>query len=165
MFPEMFVVEIVHHGSLSGPSRAAKKDGEAKGSVGDFELINIDKWDIGIIIFHSDSGRFRHFFDFLFLFLLLHSSIIQKILFIGSMSAVNGFLFDFIKLRKEMTSNPAAGVRQKASSNTRVKYQQDATDNSLNNTLSRIIEKKPHKREVIEYLQERANEHTARKMA
>ena len=81
------------------------------------------------------------------------------------MSAVNGFLFDFIKLRKEMTANPAAGVRQKQPSNTRVKYQQDATDNSLNNTLSRIIEKMPHKREVIEYLQERANEHTARKMA
>jgi hypothetical protein len=80
------------------------------------------------------------------------------------MSAVNAFLFDFIKLRKEMHS-PAPGAKQKPPSNTRVKYQEDATDNSLNNTLGRIIEKKPHKREVIEYLQERANEHTARKMA
>ena len=77
------------------------------------------------------------------------------------MSAVNAFLFDFIKMRKEMNpvKPPASGGQS------RVKYQQDASDTSLNNTLSRIIEKKPHKRDVIEYLQERAKSHSSRKMA
>jgi hypothetical protein len=80
------------------------------------------------------------------------------------MSAVNGFLFDFVKMRKEMhSSKPPAATGHSGKS--RVRYEQDASDASLNNTLSRIIEKKPHKRDVIEYLQERANSHTSRKMA
>ena len=77
------------------------------------------------------------------------------------MPAVNGFLLDFMKMRKEVhTSSPGLS---KTPSGTRVKHSKEPEP--VNNSLAGIIEKKPHKKEVIEYLQERANHHTSLKMA
>ena len=82
------------------------------------------------------------------------------------MSGVNAFLHDFIRMRKDMTpfkdSSKATGaVKMKPKS--RVSYKKDTV--AENNSLAQIIEKKPHRREVIEYLQERANTMTEQKMA
>jgi hypothetical protein len=82
------------------------------------------------------------------------------------MSGLNAFLHDFIRMRKEMTpfkdSSKATGaVKMKPKS--RVTYKKD--DVPENNSLAQIIEKKPHRREVIEYLQERANTLTEIKMS
>jgi len=78
--------------------------------------------------------------------------------------SANKFLFDFMKMRKELApmkdaSKAPGAVKMKS----RTKYEKDP--NPENNSLAQIIEKKPHKREVIEYLQERANHHTVIKMS
>ena len=80
------------------------------------------------------------------------------------MSGHNSFLMEFIKMRKELSpmkdaskSSGAVKLRSK------VLYKKD--ENPENNSLAEIIEKKPHKRVVIEYLQERANAFTVEKMS
>ena len=80
------------------------------------------------------------------------------------MSGHNSFLSEFIKMRKELVpmkdSSKASGA---VKMRTKVAYKKD--DNPDNGTLADIIEKKPHKREVIAYLQEKANAYTVQKMS
>jgi chemotaxis protein CheY-P-specific phosphatase CheC len=82
------------------------------------------------------------------------------------MSAMNSFLGEFIKMRKEMTppgnAANAPGAVKKAGTNT--KHQSKSTAEVMDTSLQRIIDNKPHKKEVIEYLQERANAYTVKKM-
>lgn len=83
------------------------------------------------------------------------------------MSVVNSFLNEFIKMRKEANPIPnaanAAGAVKRRGTNTKdvAKVSRDV----INGGLQRIIDEKPHKREVIDYLQERANGLTVEKMA
>jgi len=78
------------------------------------------------------------------------------------MSERNSFLSEFMKMRKELnpgvvktsTAQPAPAKKDKASKKQEVK----------NPGLGHIIEKKPHKRIVIEHLQEKANALTVEKM-
>jgi hypothetical protein len=155
MFLEMFFIKIVHHSGLAAPSASTEQETLSKLPVWNCEFINVHQWNLLTVIRYAGQSWFWH----LLLFLFLVHSIVMKILFIRSMSAVNAFLFDFIKMRKEM--QPGAPPK-KAS---RVKYAKDTQEDSPNHTLANIIEKKPHKREVIEYLQERANAYSAEMMA
>ena len=82
------------------------------------------------------------------------------------MSGLNSFLHEFIRMRKDLvpmkdSSKASGAVKMKPKS--RVSYKKD--DVAANHTLAHIIEKKPNRREVIEYLQERANSLTEIKMA
>jgi hypothetical protein len=83
------------------------------------------------------------------------------------MSVINSFLHDFIKMRKEAqplaNAAGATGAVKKRGTNT--KDVGKASPDRLNGGLQRIIDEKPHKREVIDYLQERANGLTVEKMA
>ena len=81
------------------------------------------------------------------------------------MSAVNAFLKDFMEMRKGLAPTKIVGNPKPANPETRkrkakFKKEQETQDISLMG----IIEKKPHKRVVIEFLQNRANELTEAKM-
>ena len=82
------------------------------------------------------------------------------------MSAINSFLGDFIKMRKEMTpprnAVNAPGAVKKAGTN--IKHEPKSTIEVIDTSLQRILDNKPPKKEVIEYLQERANAYTVKKM-
>ena len=83
------------------------------------------------------------------------------------MSGVNAFLKDFIEFRKALqpsptiVGNPKPANPQARKRKEKFKQEQEKKDTSL----MTIIEDKPHKRVVIEYLQNRANELTEQKMA
>lgn len=83
------------------------------------------------------------------------------------MSAVNGFLKDFLEMRKALQpsptivgnpkpANPAARKRKE-----KFTQEQEKKDTSL----MTICEDKPHRRVVVEYLQDRCNYFTEKKMA
>lgn len=83
------------------------------------------------------------------------------------MSAMNSFLNEFIKMRKEMTpprnAADAPGAVKKTGTNT--KHKSTPSQQVIDTSMQRIIDNKPHKKEVIEYLQERANGLTVQKMS
>jgi hypothetical protein len=73
--------------------------------------------------------------------------------------SANAFLKEFIKMRQEVkaavpTSSPGMSGKQKHTK------KQEVIEGGVNH----IIEKKPPKREVMEYLQEKANSLTIEKM-
>jgi len=88
------------------------------------------------------------------------------------MSAVNAFLKDFMEMRKALTpQGPAGGAKivgkpEPANPDAKKRKAKFKKEQDTENTsLMTIIEKKPHRRDVIHYLQERANEFTTQKMA
>jgi hypothetical protein len=81
------------------------------------------------------------------------------------MSAVNAFLKDFLEMRKSLTpqqivGNPTPANPESKKRKEKFTKQQQVKDASL----ATIIEDKPHKRVVVEYLQKRANALTEQKM-
>lgn len=88
------------------------------------------------------------------------------------MSSVNGFLKDFIQMRKGLVPSGTAGdvrlvdpgpsgKKGKKAPPTRPTELKD--DGKM--TVAKIIEEKPKVREVIQYLQDRCNDFTMQKMA
>ena len=81
------------------------------------------------------------------------------------MTAVNSFLKEFINLRKEL--NPTNAVRNAGVSSTATPARKDKPNKRavvVDSGLAHIIEKKPHKRVVLEHLQKKANDLTTEKM-
>lgn len=82
------------------------------------------------------------------------------------MSAVNAFLKDFLEMRKNLqppskiVGNPTPANPDTKKRKEKFKKEQEVDGMSL----MTIIEKKPHRREVIKYLQDRANHYTVEKM-
>jgi hypothetical protein len=84
------------------------------------------------------------------------------------MSAVNAFLKDFLEMRKSLapTTPKIVGNPQPANPTTKKRKEKFTKEQTTQDpTVMTIIEDKPHKRVVIEYLQKRANELTEQKMA
>jgi hypothetical protein len=77
---------------------------------------------------------------------------------------MSSFLNDFIAMRKSLLKAPAQTAQKKPKTPSEKKMMSPA-QNVEESTITRIIEKKPHKREVIEYLQHKANELTEKAMA
>jgi len=83
------------------------------------------------------------------------------------MSAQNAFLKEFIEFRKALqppptiVGNPKPANPDARKRKEKFKQQQEKKDTSL----MTIIEDKPHRRVVIEYLQDRCNHFTEQKMA
>ena len=76
----------------------------------------------------------------------------------------NSFLDEFIKMRKEI--NPLCGVKPGVSSV--IPARKDVPSKKAvvkDSGLAHIIEKKPHKRVVLEHLQKKANDLTTEKMS
>lgn len=78
------------------------------------------------------------------------------------MSERNSFLSEFMKMRKEL--NPGITKVSNAPPTAPRKDKPSKKQEVLNPGLGHIIEKKPHKRIVIEHLQERANALSVEKM-
>ena len=84
------------------------------------------------------------------------------------MSAVNGFLKDFMEMRKSLVPPTPKIVGKPTPANPVTKKRKEKFTNeqtTQNPTLATIIEDKPHKRVVIEFLQNHANHLTETKMA
>lgn len=84
------------------------------------------------------------------------------------MSAVNGFLKDFIEMRKSLVppTPKIVGNPSPANPATKKRKEKFTKEQTVQDpTLATIIEDKPHKRVVIEYLQKHANSLTESKMA
>lgn len=80
------------------------------------------------------------------------------------MSLRNSFLDEFIKMRKEI--NPLPHGKPGVSAVTPARKDVPAKKVVIKDSgLAHIIEKKPHKRVVLEHLQKRANDLTSEKMA
>jgi hypothetical protein len=78
------------------------------------------------------------------------------------MSDRNSFLSEFMKMRKEL--NPGITKVSNAQQAPPKKDKASKKQEVKNPGLGHIIEKKPHKRIVIEHLQDRANALTVEKM-
>ena len=81
------------------------------------------------------------------------------------MSYRNSFLDEFIKMRKEMNPLPISGKPGVSSITPARKDIPSKKAVVKDSGLAHIIEKKPHKRVVLEHLQKRANELTSEKMS
>lgn len=83
------------------------------------------------------------------------------------MSAVNGFLKDFLEMRKALVPTPKiVGNPSPANPATKKRKEKFTKEQETKDpTLATIIEDKPHKRVVVEYLQKHANSLTEQKMA
>ena len=83
------------------------------------------------------------------------------------MSAVNAFLKDFLEMRKSLTPpTKIVGNPQPANPETKRRKKQFKQEQETDGvTLMTIIEKKPHKREVIRFLQNKSNQYTIEKMS
>jgi hypothetical protein len=82
------------------------------------------------------------------------------------MSAVNSFLKEFLEMRKGLSKNPGEPVQAKKDPKKAVlepKKKPKMTKEKPG--LMTIVQDKPGRRVVIEYLQNRANELTEQKMA
>ena len=86
------------------------------------------------------------------------------------MSAVNSFLKEFLEMRKSLPKNPGEPAQAKKDPKKavlepkkKVKFTKDQTVEKPG--LMTIIQDKPGRRVVVEYLQNRANELTEQKMA
>ena len=83
----------------------------------------------------------------------------------------NSFLKEFLEMRKGLspsqpaTANLASNSLPKKGGRTNSKPKMTSTQKVENGGIMHIIENKPPKKEVIEYLQKRANELTEEKMA
>jgi hypothetical protein len=79
----------------------------------------------------------------------------------------NAFLKEFINMRKEAAPVQMAHDKlpKKKGSDTKKKAALKAAPHVENGGLQHIIENKPPRKEVIEYLQNRANHYTIEKMA
>ena len=84
----------------------------------------------------------------------------------------NAFLREFINMRKEAapTQSPLLNMAheklpKKKGSDTKKKAALKAAPHVENGGLQHIIENKPPRKEVIEYLQNRANQYSVEKMA
>jgi hypothetical protein len=86
------------------------------------------------------------------------------------MSAVNSFLKEFLEMRKGLSKNPGEPVQAKKDPKKAVlepKKKPKMTKEQIVEKpgLMTIVQDKPGRRVVIEYLQNRANELTEQKMA
>jgi phage regulator Rha-like protein len=83
------------------------------------------------------------------------------------MSATNGFLKDFLEMRKSLVpTQKIVGNPKPANPETQKRKEKFTKEQSTKDpTLATIIEDKPNKRVVIEYLQKHANSLTESKMA
>ena len=86
------------------------------------------------------------------------------------MSAVNSFLKDFLEMRKGLPSNPGEPAQKKKDPKKAVlepkKKPKMTKEQAIEQPgLMTIIQDKPGRRVVVEYLQNRANEFTEQKMA
>jgi hypothetical protein len=82
------------------------------------------------------------------------------------MSQLNGILKDFIEMRKGLNKTPApapASANHKGKHLTKTK--EAVQSDMLAPTLTKIIEDKPAKKDVLEYFQKEADRLTAQKMA
>ena len=80
------------------------------------------------------------------------------------MSHRNSFLDEFIRMRKEI--NPLCHVKPGVAAILPAKKDIPSKKYVVKDSgLAHIIEKKPHKRVVLEHLQKRANDLTSEKMA
>ena len=83
------------------------------------------------------------------------------------MSAVNGFLKEFMEMRKSLVPTPKIvgnpSPANPATKKRKEKFTKEQT--TQDSTLATIIEDKPHKRVIIEFLQKHANHLTEEKMA
>jgi hypothetical protein len=84
----------------------------------------------------------------------------------------NAFLKEFLNMRKAVNQKgpaasltPADVLPKKSKTTAKTKEQLSERQERKEPGLMTIIEDKPHKRVVIEFLQKRANELTAKKMA
>ena len=81
------------------------------------------------------------------------------------MSAVNAFLKDFLEMRKSLTPQQIVGNPTPANPETKKRKEKFTKQQQVKDaSLATIIEDKPHKRVVVEYLQKRANGLTEQKM-
>ena len=84
------------------------------------------------------------------------------------MSAVNGFLKDFMEMRKSLVPPTPKIVGNPTPANPETKKRKEKftkEQTTKDPSIATIIEDKPHKRVVIEYLQKHANHLTETKMA
>ena len=80
------------------------------------------------------------------------------------MPEINSFLADFMKMRKEI--NPLPHGKPGVTSITPARKDKPSKTAVVRDSgLAHIIEHKPHKRVVLEYLQKHANDLTTEKMA
>ena len=80
---------------------------------------------------------------------------------------LNSVLKDFMDLRKSLHRSPAPTSQVKAHGKDKAlgKTKEAQLSETLETSLARIIEDKPHKREVCEYFQKECDRLTAKKMA
>ena len=79
----------------------------------------------------------------------------------------NPFLRDFLAMRKQQappTKSPADVLPKKEKKKTQLKEEPKKTTETNEPSLESIIEEKPHRKVVIDFLQNRANAYTIEKM-
>lgn len=79
----------------------------------------------------------------------------------------NAFLKDFLEMRKQqnpLSKSPAEVLPKKEKKKTQLKQEPKALTETSEPTLQSIIEEKPNKRIVIDFLQDKANAYTIQKM-
>ena len=85
------------------------------------------------------------------------------------MAAINGFLKEFLDMRKKLepqlknAADAPGSIKIKGGSKTKSKIEK--TQQVLDGGLQHIIENKPIRKDVVAYLQKRANELTVEKMS